>query len=190
MSGNGERSLELGEGNLPFLKRNLADFLTISRGIIGLVVLTLSFAGTGAYLTVVILVFCGVATDILDGMAARHYLGESREGRMGKHDVEMDTFFLLCVFGYLTFSGIITERTLGLGWIGLVVISALLSRMSLRVLVVSEVITVITLLLVSLFYDSQVFWLFIVPAGAAGLFINRRRVLYLIFDYWPSLFSS
>lgn len=189
MSETGERSLELEGGNLPFCKRNLADFLTLSRGIIGLVVLSLSFAGTGAYLTVVILTLSGAATDILDGKAARHYLGENREGRMGKHDVEMDTFFLLCVLGYMTFSGIVTERVLGLGWIGLVVISALLSRMSLRVLVVSEVITVIALLLVSLFYDSGVFWMLIVPAGAVGLFINRRRVLYLLFDYWPSLFS-
>ncbi len=189
MNENGERSLKLEEGNLPFLKRNLADFLTLSRGIIGLVVLSLSFAGTGAYLTVVILTLSGAATDILDGKAARHYLGENGEGRMGRHDVEVDTFFLLCVVGYLTFSGIVTQRALGLGWIGLVIISVLLSRMSLKVLVVSEVITVIALLLVSLFYDSQVFWLLIAPAGAAGLFINRRRVLYLIFDYWPSLFS-
>lgn len=79
-------------------------------------VLSLSFAGTGAYLTVVILTLSGAATDILDGKAARHYLGENREGRMGKHDVEMDTFFLLCVLGYMTFSGIVTERVLGLGW--------------------------------------------------------------------------
>ncbi len=151
--------------------------------------LSLSFAGPGAYLTVVILAFSGIATDILDGKAARHYLGENREGRMGKHDIEVDTFFVLCILGYLTFSGIITERALGLGWIGLVVISALLSRKNLKVLVASEVITVITLLLVALFYDSGVFWMLIAPAGAAGLFINRRRVLYLIFDYWPSLFS-
>ncbi len=82
MSEQGEHSLELEKGNLPFLKRNLADFLTISRGIIGLVVLSLSFSGPGAYLTVVILVFSGIATDILDGKAARHYLGENREGRM------------------------------------------------------------------------------------------------------------
>lgn len=137
----------------------------------------------------VILTLSGAATDILDGMAARHCLGENREGRMGKHDVEVDTFFVFCVLGYLTFSGIVTERALGLGWIGLVVISTLLSRRSVKVLVVSEVITVIALLLISLFYDSRVFWLLIAPVMAAGIFINRRRVLYLIFDYWPSLFS-
>lgn len=45
MSENGGHSLKLEEGNLPFIKRNLADFLTLSRGIIGLVVLSLSSPG-------------------------------------------------------------------------------------------------------------------------------------------------
>ena len=189
MNTNSEHSMKLEERNLPFLKRNLADFLTVSRGIIGLIVLSLSFAGKSAYIPVVLLTLLGAATDILDGKVARHYLGESREGRMGKHDVEIDTIFLLCVMGYLSLSGIVSQRLLGLGWIGLVIIAVILSNRSLKVLVVSEVITVIALLVVALLYNPQVFWTIVAPAMAVGLFINRRRVLYLIFDYWPSLFS-
>ena len=100
MSENDEHSLKLEEGNLGFLKRNLADFLTFSRVIIGLTVLSLSFVGKSAYLVVVILVLVGAATDILDGKVARRYLGVNREGKLGKHEHEIDNFFIL----HLSFS--------------------------------------------------------------------------------------
>lgn len=190
MSENGEHSLNLEEGNLYFLKRNLADFLTLSRAVTGLVILSLSFMGKSAYIAVVILTLVGAATDILDGKVARHYLGENREGRLGKHDIGIDTFFVLCVMGYLSFSGVIIHRAIGLGWIGLVLIAYILSRRDLKVLVISEVATVIALLVVALLYYPLVFGLIIAPAMTAGIIVNRRRVLYLVFDYWPSMFSK
>ena len=73
MSENGGRSLKLEEGNLCFWKRNLADFLTLSRAIIGLTILSLSFIGKDAYIVVVILALIGGATDIFDGKAASPY---------------------------------------------------------------------------------------------------------------------
>ncbi len=190
MSENKEHILSLEEENLPFLKRNLADFLTISRVVFGLIVLSLSFIGKSAYIAVVILTLVGAATDILDGKVARHYFGENREGRLGKHDVEVDTLFLLCVLGYFSFSGVVIHRAIGLGWIGLVLIAAILSKRNLKVLVISEVTTVIALLVITLLYDPLIFGLIIAPAMAGGIIINRRRVLYLLFDYWPSLFSQ
>ena len=190
MNEDSEHSLRLEEGNLRFLKRNLADFLTFSRVIIGLIVLSLSFIGKSAYITVVILTLVGAATDILDGKVARHYFGENREGRLGKHDVEIDTLFLLCVLGYLSFSGIVIHRAIGLGWIGLVLLATILYKKNLQVLVISEVTTVIALLVIALLYDPIVFGLIVVPAMASGIIINRRRVLYLVFEYWPSLFSK
>ncbi len=190
MNEDSEHSLRLEEGNLRFLKRNLADFLTFSRVIIGLIVLSLSFIGKSAYITVVILTLVGAATDILDGKVARHYFGENREGRLGKHDVEIDTLFLLCVLGYLSFSGIVIHRAIGLGWIGLVLLATILYKKNLQVLVISEVTTVIALLVIALLYDPLVFGLIVVPAMASGIIINRRRVLYLVFEYWPSLFSK
>ena len=190
MNEDSEHSLRLEEGNLRFLKRNLADFLTFSRVIIGLIVLSLSFIGKSAYIAVVILTLVGAATDILDGKVARHYFGENREGRLGKHDVEIDTLFLLCVLGYLSFSGIVIHRAIGLGWIGLVLLATILYKKNLQVLVISEVTTVIALLVIALLYDPLVFGLIVVPAMASGIIINRRRVLYLVFEYWPSLFSK
>ncbi len=189
MNEDSEHSLRLEEGNLRFLKRNLADFLTVSRVIIGLIVLSLSFIGKSAYIAVVILTLVGAATDILDGKVARHYLGEDREGKLGRHDVEIDTLFILCVLGYLSFSGVVIHRAIGLGWIGLVLIAYILSKRDLRVQVISEVTTVITLLVIALLYDPLVFGLIIAPAMTGGIIVNRRRVLHMIFDYWPSLFS-
>ena len=189
MSENGESSLQVEEENIGLIKRNLADLLTLSRVVIGLIILSLSFIGKSAYITVVILTLVGAATDILDGKAARRYLGNDREGRLGKHDVEVDTFFLLSVVGYLSFAGVVIHRAIGLGWIGLVLTVTLLTKRNLKVLIVSEVITVISLLVITLLYNPLIFVLIIVPAMTGGLVINRRRVLYLLFDYWPSLFS-
>ena len=189
MNQNSEHSLRLEEASLHFLKRNLADSLTASRIIIGLVVLSLSFIGRSAYLAVIILTLVGAATDILDGRVARHYFGENREGRLGKHDVEVDTLFVLCVLGYFSFSGVVIHPAIGWGWIGLVLIVTILYKKNLKVLIISEVTTVITLLVITLLYDPLVFGLIVAPAMAGGIIVNRRRVLYLVFNYWPSLFS-
>jgi len=189
MSVNNEHSLKLEEGNLSFLQRNLADSLTLSRVIIGLIVLSLSFVGRSAYLAVVVLTLVGAVTDILDGKTARHYFGENSEGKLGKHDVEIDTLFVLCVMGYLSFSGVFIHGAIGLGWIGLVLIATILSKRDLRVLSIAEVATVIALLVITLLYNPLVFGLIIAPAMTGGIIVNRRRVLYLIFNYWPSLFS-
>jgi phosphatidylglycerophosphate synthase len=186
----GEHRLKLKEANLCFLKRNLADFLTLSRVIIGLIILSLSFMGKSAYMAVVILTLVGAATDILDGKVARHYFGEDREGRLGKYDHDIDTLFVLCVMGYFSFSGMVIHWAIGLGWIGFVLIAYILSKRNLRVQVISEVTTVIALLVITILYHPLVFALIIAPAMTAGIIVNRRRVLYLIFDYWPSMFSK
>jgi len=190
MSGPREHSLKLEEEPLGFLKRNLADFLTASRLTTGLAVLSLSFIGKDAYIAVVILTLVGAATDILDGNIARHYLGGNREGRLGKHDLEIDTIFVLCVLGYLSFSGVVIHWAIGWGWIGLVLIAAVLSRRNLKVLIVAEVTTVIALLVITLLYDPLIFGIIIAPVMAAGIIINHKRLLYILFDYWPSLFSK
>ena len=190
MSESGEHSSKLEEANLCFLKSNLADFLTLSRVITGLIILSLSFMGKSAYIVVVILTLVGAATDILDGKVARHYCGEVREGRLGKYDREIDTLFVLCVMGYLSFSGVVIYWVIGLGWIGLVLIAYILSKRELRVQVISEVTTVIALLVIAMLYDPLVFGLIIAPTMTTGIIVNRRRVLYLIFDYWPSMFSK
>ena len=115
MSENGERSLKLEEGNLYFWKRNLADFLTLSRAIIGLTILSLSFIGKDAYIAIVTLALIGGATDIFDGKSARRYLRENRQSRLGKYDVEVDNFFVLCIIAYLSFSEIVIPMVAGLG---------------------------------------------------------------------------
>ena len=173
---------------LSYLKRNLADYLTISRAIIGFIILSLSIVGKNAYPFVVVLTLVGAATDLLDGKVARHYFGEHGEGRLGKHDLEIDTLFVLCVLGYCSFSGIVVPRVLGLGWITMVLVATALSRKSPRILVLSEVPTVIALLIISLLYNMQVFALIVMPAMIVGIVVNRHRVMYLLFDYWPGMF--
>ena len=140
-------------------------------------------------MTVVILTLVGAATDILDGKVARHYFTENREGRLGKHDVVVDTFFVLGVLGYLSFSGVVIHPAMGLGWIGLVLFAVILYKRTLKVLIIFEVTTVIALLIIAWVYHPLVFGLVIVPAMIGGIILNRRRVFYLLFDYWPSLFS-
>ncbi len=190
MSGNGKSSLRTESGIHSFLREELADFLTLSRGIIGLVILSLSFLGKDAYIAVVMLTLFGAATDIFDGKAARRYLGEDREGKLGKYDIEIDTLFVLCIFGYLSFSEIVIPRAVGLGWIGLALIAALLYKRKPKVLLLFGVPSVMALLILAALYDFKIFAFVIVPAMVAGIIINHKRVLYLVFEYWPRVFSK
>ena len=118
MVGNEESGLRIKNSPLSLLRERLADFLTLSRGIIALAILSLSFIGKDAYITAVILALIGAATDIFDGRAARRYL-KSRESKLGKYDVEVDTFFVLCILSYFSLSGIVIPKAVGLAWIGL-----------------------------------------------------------------------
>jgi len=173
-----------------FLKEELADFLTLSRGIIGLVILSLSFIGKDAYIAVIILIFFGTVTDIFDGKAARRYLGENREGKLGKHDLEIDTLFVLCIVGYLSFSEIVITKAVGLAWIGLAVIAAVLYKRKPKVLLLIEVPSILALLIIAGLYDLKIFAFVMVPATLAGVILNRKRVIYGVFEYWPKLFSK
>jgi phosphatidylglycerophosphate synthase len=190
MSENSEHSLKLEEGNLNLLQRNLADFLTLSRGIIGLIVLSLSFVGKSAYLAVVILTLIGGATDILDGKAARRYLRENRQSRLGKYDVETDNLFVLCVVAYLSFSEIVIPKVAGLGWIGLALTAIVLSKRKAQILILFETTGVISLLIITGLYNLRIFVLVIAPTVISGVLINHKRVLYLVFDYLPKLYSN
>ena len=190
MSGNGKSSLRA-EGGIPsFLKKELADFLTLSRGIIGLAILSLSFIGKDAYIAVVILTLFGVATDIFDGKAARRYLGENREGKLGKYDIEIDTLFVLCIVGYLSFSGIVIPKVAGLAWIGLALIAAVLYNRKPKILLLLAAPSVVALLIIAGLYDLKIFTFVIVPALVVGIIMNHKRILYLVFEYWPRVFSK
>jgi len=180
----------LEEGNLCFLKRNLADFLTASRVIIGLIVLSLSFIGKSAYIAVVILALVGAATDILDGKVARHYLDENREGKLGKYDIEIDTLFVLCIVGYLSFSGIVIPKVAGLAWVGLALIAAVLYNRKPKILLLLAAPSVVALLIIAGLYDLKIFTFVIVPALVVGIIMNHKRILYLVFEYWPRVFSK
>jgi hypothetical protein len=190
MSENGERSLKLEKGNLYFWKRNLADFLTLSRAIIGLTILSLSLIGKDAYIAVVILALIGGATDIFDGKAARRYLRENRQSRLGKYDVEIDNFFVLCIIAYISFSEIVIPNVAGFGWIGLALMLIVLSKEKAQILILFETAGVIALLIITGLYDLKIFASIIFPTVIAGVLINHKRVLYLIFDYLPKLYSN
>jgi len=186
---NKKSDLGTKEAPLLFLKEKLADFLTLSRGIIGLVILSLSLIGKDAYITVVILALVGAATDMLDGKAARRYL-KNRESKLGKYDLEIDTLFVLCIIGYLSLSGIVIPMVAGLTWIGLAVVAAVLYKRKPKVLLLFEVPSVIVLLVTTGIYNSEIFVSIILPVFFAGVIINYKRVLYLIFEHYPRTFSE
>jgi len=186
---NRKSDLRTKETPLLFLKEKLADFLTLSRGIIGLVILSLSLIGKDAYITVVILALVGAATDMLDGKAARRYL-KNRESKLGKYDLEIDTLFVLCIIGYLSLSGIVIPMVAGLTWIGLAVVAAVLYKRKPKVLLLFEVPSVIVLLVTTGIYNFEIFITIIVPVFFAGVIINYKRVLYLIFEHYPRTFSE
>jgi phosphatidylglycerophosphate synthase len=175
---------------LSFVKKNLADFLTLSRVIISLTILSLSFIGKDAYIVVVILALIGGATDIFDGKVARRYLGENRESKLGKYDVEIDTLFVLCVIAYFSFSEIVIPKVAGLAWIGLALMAIALSKGKPQILILFETAGVIALLVITGLYNLKIFALIIAPTVIAGILINYKRVLYLVFDYWPKLYSN
>jgi len=172
------------------LKENLCDFLTLSRAIIGLTILSFSVIGKDAYVAVVTLALIGGATDIFDGMAARRYLRKNRQSRLGKYDVEIDNFFVLCIIAYLSFSEIVIPKVAGLGWIGLAIMAIVLSKGRAQILILFETAGVIGLLIITGLYNLKIFALIIAPTVIAGVLINYKRVLYLVFDYWPRLYSN
>jgi phosphatidylglycerophosphate synthase len=190
MIGNNKSSPEVESRAISFLQENLADFLTLSRAIIGLTILSLSFIGKDAYLAVVILALIGGATDIFDGKAARRYLRENRQSKLGKYDVEIDNLFVLCVIAYLSFSEIVIPKVAGLGWIGLALMAIVISKGKAQILILFETTGVIALLIISGLYNLQIFALIIAPTVIAGVLINHKRVLYLVFDYWPKLYTN
>lgn len=148
-TGNEETSLGVGRPRPSGLKAKLADILTLTRVVLGVVILSLSLVGRDAYIAVVILVIIGGITDIFDGRIARRYLGGGQEGILGKHDLEIDTFFVLCALGYFSFSGIVIPMAVGLSWIGLAVIVIAVYRAKPKILLIFEVPTILTLIVIS-----------------------------------------
>ena len=171
-------------------KNNLADFLTVSRAVIGLVILSLSSIGKDVYTTVVILTLVGAATDVLDGRAARRYLGNNREGKLGKHDLTVDTFFVLCVLAYFSLSGIVMPKVLGLVWIVLALVSAFVWKLKAKVLTLFEIPTILALFAIAGIYDLKLFFLVIVSTMLAGVIFNWDRMWYVLRVKIPRDFSE
>jgi len=170
-------------------QRNLADYLTFSRIVISLIILTLATIGAGVYILVILLSFLGALTDIYDGKTARRYLGKDKEGKLGKHDITIDTVFISCIIGYLAFSYIIITPEIGIIWIVLVFMAFFITKADIRVLTVFEIIGVISILIITLIYNPLVFALLIAPGMTFGIIINRRRLSQLFFHKWPDIFS-
>jgi len=187
---NDKSSLEVESRTISPLKENLADFLTLSRAIIGLTILSLSLIGKDVYIAVVILALIGGATDIFDGKVARRYLRENRQSKLGKYDVEIDNFFVLCIIAYISFSEIVIPKAAGWGWIGLALAAIVLSKGRAQILITFETAGVIALLIITGLYNLKIFTLIIAPTVIAGVLINYKRVVYLVFDYWPRLYSN
>lgn len=190
MGGNGEPDMRANAGVASFVKQGLADFLTLCRGIFGLAIFLLSLVGEDAYVAVVVLVLMGTITDVFDGKAARHFIGEGREGKLGKYDLEVDTFFLLCIIGYFSLSGIVIPRALGLGWIGLTVAAMVLTKRSLKTLLLFENASFVGVMVVAATYNLRLFTTVIIPVLGALVLVNYKRILYIVFERLPRVFRE
>ena len=65
-----------------------------------------------------------------------------------------------------------------------------LSKGRAQILILFETAGVIALLIITGLYNLRIFALVIFPTVIAGVLINYKRVLYLVFDYWPRLYSD
>jgi phosphatidylglycerophosphate synthase len=171
-------------------KEGLCDLLTFSRVVIGLAILSLSFIGEDAYLAVVVLVIIGGITDMLDGRVARHYLGENREGKLGKYDLQIDTFFIFCTLAYFSLAGIVIPMVVGLGWIALALIVIFACKRNPKVLLSFEIPSILALITIAGLYDLKIFTFIVLPAICIGVIVEHKRIRYLFFDYFPKVFSK
>jgi phosphatidylglycerophosphate synthase len=172
------------------IKNNLADFFTLSRGIIGAIILLLSFVGKDAYTVVVVLALIGAATDILDGRTARKFLSRDRKGKLGRYDLVFDTFFVLCIMAYLSLSRIVMPMVLGLVWIVLALIASSVWKFKAKVLNLFEITTILALFAIAGIYDPKLFFLLIVPATLIAVIYNWDRMWHVVRVKIPGEFSE
>jgi phosphatidylglycerophosphate synthase len=172
------------------IKNNLADTFTLSRGIIGVIILLLSFVGKDAYTAVVVLALVGAATDVLDGRTARRFISRDRKGRLGKYDLAFDTFFVLCILAYLSLSRIVMPMVLGLAWIVIALIASSVWRLKAKVLNLFEITTILALFAIAGMYDTKLFLLLIVPTTLAVVIINWDRTWHVLRVKIPGDFSE
>ncbi len=132
----------------------------------------------------------GAATDVFDGKVARRYLRENREGKLGKHDLEIDTFFVLCALAYFSFSEIVIPKMVGLCWIGLAVVAIVVYRGKPKILLIFEIPAILALIVIAGLYDLRAFTLIVLPALCIGVITNHRRIRYQIFENFPRIFSE
>ena len=182
-------AVEQATGEVSLVKRHLADSLTLSRVVIGIIIISLSLAGEYAYRTVLILTLIGVITDMLDGRVARKYLGTEYESRIGKHDLTVDTFFVLSILAYFTLSGIVIPLPAGLGWISIAIASVIIWKFNPRVMILIEIPTILVLFAVAGVYDLQMFMLLIIPVTLLAVILNWQRVWHIIRVKIPSYFT-
>ena len=172
------------------IKNNLADFFTLSRGFIGIIILLISLVGKDAYTVVVVMALIGAATDVLDGRIARRFLGKDRKGKLGNCDLAFDTFFVLCIMAYLSVSRIVMPMALGLVWIALALIASSVWKFKAKVLNLFEITTILALFAIAGIYDLQLFFLLIVPATLAAVIYNWDRMWHVVRVKIPREFSE
>jgi phosphatidylglycerophosphate synthase len=185
MATDGGSALANPEPNPSALKRNLADLLTASRALIGVIILLLSFIGKDAFTTVFVLALVGALTDILDGRAARRFLRKGHKGRLGRHDVAVDTLFVLCILAYVSLSGIVIRTALGLIWICLAVVCAFIWKFRNKALYPFEILTVMALFAVTAIHDLRLFLAVLMPLTVTTMALNRGRLWQVITEQIP-----
>ncbi len=166
---------------------SLADTLTLSRLLMGPVIVALSYWGKDAYIVVVILSLSGAFTDILDGMAARRWL-KNGESYLGQYDLEIDTLFIMSILAYLSFSHIVMPQFVGFGWIILCALVLIFYNRRRKVLLFFEIPAICGAIICAGLYDFQIFQKILLVI-AAGVILNFKRIWHLITEDFPRSFS-
>ncbi len=95
--------------------KKLPDLLTLSRGLVAVVILYLGFVGERALEAVILLTILGWTTDILDGRLARKY--HKPPTWIGEREFLFDMVMVFSGLAYLVMSGLI------IAWLALVYIA-------------------------------------------------------------------
>lgn len=166
---------------------SLADTLTLSRLLIGFIIVALSYWGKDVYIVVVILGLWGAFTDLLDGMAARRWL-KNGESHLGQYDLEIDTLFIMSILAYLSFSGIVIPPFVGFGWIILCALALIFGKRRRKVLLLFEIPAICGIIICAGLYDFQIFQNILLVI-AAGVIFDFKRIWHLITEDFPRSFS-
>jgi len=145
------------------MMRKLPDLLTLSRGLVAVVILGLGFAGARALEAVILLTILGWTTDILDGRLARKY--HKPPTWIGEREFLFDMVMVFSGLCYLVMSGLINVW-LALVYIAIAAVCIAFSRSKMITMSFATPLVALPLIVASFKAPRAALWYVIWIAGA------------------------